>query len=46
MSTSYKEVLKVFHSLLKSKFEINPELEYQWFLNALADFELEISRLE
>jgi len=44
--TPYEEILKVFHSLLKSKFEINPELEYQWFLNALADFELEISRLD
>lgn len=44
--TPYEEILKVFHSLLKSKFEINPELEYQWFLNALADFELEISKLD
>ena len=45
MSTSYSEILNVFHSLLKSKFEINEALEYQWFLNALADFELEISSL-
>lgn len=45
MSTSYNEILNVFHSLLKSKFEINEALEYQWFLNALADFELEISSL-
>ena len=46
MSTSYRDVLKVFHSLLKSKFEINEDLEYQWFLNALADYELEISSLD
>ena len=46
MSTSYLDVLKVFHSLLKSKFEINEDLEYQWFLNALADYELEISSLD
>ncbi len=46
MSTSYLDVLNVFHSLLKSKFEINEGLEYQWFLNALADYELEIGFLE
>lgn len=45
MSTSYLDVLKVFHSLLKSKIEIDEQLEYQWFLNALADYELEISNL-
>ncbi len=45
MSTSYKEILNVFHSLLKSKFEINELLEYQWFLNALSEYELEISGL-
>ncbi len=46
MSTSYLDVLKVFHSLLKSKIEIDEQLEYQWFLNALADYELEISSLD
>ena len=46
MSTSYIDVLKVFHSLLKSKIEIDEQLEYQWFLNALADYELEISSLD
>lgn len=45
MGTSYKEALKVFHSLAKSKIEIDEELEHQWFLNALADYELEISSL-
>lgn len=45
MSTPYTEVLNVFHSLLKSKIEIDEQLEYQWFLNALADYELEISNL-
>ena len=45
MSTSYLDVLNVFHSLLKSKFEIDVGLEYQWFLNALADYELELSQL-
>ena len=46
MNTSYLDVLNVFHSLLKSKFEIDEDLEYQWFLNALADYELEIGFLE
>lgn len=45
MGTSYQEVVNVFHSLLKSKFEINTDLEYQWFLNALSDYELEIDSL-
>lgn len=45
MNTSYLDVLNVFHSLLKSKFEIDKDLEYQWFLNALADYELELSEL-
>lgn len=45
MNTSYLDVLNVFHSLLKSKFEIDMDLEYQWFLNALADYELELSEL-
>ena len=45
MNTSYLDVLNVFHSLLKSKFEIDEGLEYQWFLNALADYELELSEL-
>ena len=45
MSTPYIEILNVFHSLVKSKIEIDEGLEYQWFLNALADYELEISSL-
>ena len=45
MNTSYLDVLNVFHSLLKSKFEIDEDLEHQWFLNALADYELELSQL-
>lgn len=45
MNTSYKDVLSVFHSLFKSKFEINGDLEYQWFLAALAYYELDISSL-
>ena len=45
MNTSYLDVLNVFHSLLKSKFEIDMDLEYQWFLSALADYELELSQL-
>lgn len=46
MNTSYKEILNVFHSLLKSKFLIDETLELQWFLNALSDYELEISNLD
>ena len=45
MSTPYIEILNVFHSLVKSKIEIDEGLEYQWFLNAIADYELEISSL-
>ena len=45
MSTPYIEVLNVFHSLVKSKIEIDEGLEYQWFLNAIADYELEIASL-
>ena len=45
MNTSYLDFLNVFNSLLKSKFEIDEDLEYQWFLNALADYELELSEL-
>ena len=45
MATSYQEVVNVFHSLFKSKFEIDEDLEYQWFNNALSDYELEINSL-
>lgn len=46
MNTSYQEVLSVFHSLFKSRFEINEDLQYQWFLNALSGYELEIGALD
>lgn len=46
MNTSYQDVLSVFHSLFKSRFEINEDLQYQWFLNALSGYELEIGALD
>lgn len=46
MGTPYQDIVDVFHSLFKSKFEINTDLEYQWFLNAISDYELEIDTLD
>lgn len=43
--TTYEDVLNVFHSMPMSKYVFLTELEYQWFLNALSDYELEISNL-
>lgn len=45
MSTPYVKIQDVFHSKLKSKVEIIPELELQYFYNALGVFELDLYSL-
>jgi hypothetical protein len=45
MSTPYEKILNVFHSKFQSKKEIPDGLEEQFFLNALAEFELELYSL-
>lgn len=45
MSTPYEKILKSFHSQFKSKYAILPELEEQYFINALGDYELELASL-
>lgn len=42
MSTPYEKVVNVFHSKFQSKTEIIPELEMQFFINALGNFELDL----
>lgn len=42
MSTPLSKIQSVFHSKFKSKNEIIPELEIQYFLNALSTFELDL----
>lgn len=43
--TSYKDVVSAFESIIKSKYVIDDGLIYQWFLNALGEFELNIDTL-
>lgn len=45
MPTPYGKIQDVFHSKLKSKVEIIPELELQYFYNALGSFELDLYSL-
>lgn len=42
MATPYESVQFVFHSSFQSKTEIIPELEKQFFINALGDFSLDL----
>lgn len=42
MTTPYNKITDVFHSKFQSKVEILPELEEQFFLNALGEFELDL----
>lgn len=44
--TKYEDILKSFHSKFQSKTEIFPELEKQFFLTALGDFEIDLYPLE
>lgn len=43
--TSYTEVVSAFESIIKSKYQIADGLIYQWFLNALGEYELNIEPL-
>jgi hypothetical protein len=45
MSTPYKAIQDSFHSRFKSKSEIIPELEIQYLISALGEFELELFTL-
>lgn len=44
-NTTYMDVLESFQSLPMSKYVLPEGLEYQWFLDALGEYELEISEL-
>jgi len=41
-ATTYEEVVKKFHSMPLTKFEIQKGLEREWFSTAVADYELNI----
>ena len=41
-ATTYEEVVKKFHSMPLTKFEIQEGLEREWFSTAVADYELTI----
>ena len=41
-ATTYEEVVKKFHSMPLTKFEIQEGLEREWFSTAVADYELNI----
>ena len=42
MSTPFEKIQNVFHSKFQSKIELMPELEQQFFINAISDFEVEL----
>lgn len=42
-ATTYEDVVKKFHSMPLTKFEIPEGLEREWFSTAVADYELNIS---
>lgn len=44
-ATTYKDVLMSFKGLPSSKYQLPDELLYQWFLDALATYELELYSL-
>lgn len=44
-TTTYKDVLMSFKGLPSSKYKLPDELLYQWFLDALATYELELYSL-
>jgi hypothetical protein len=43
--TSYTEVVSSFESIIKCKYKLDDGLVYQWFLNALGEYELNIESL-
>lgn len=46
MATPYERVQNVFYSSFQSKTEIIPELEHQFFINAIGDFSLDLYELD
>lgn len=44
-ATDYIDVITMFHSMPKTKREILPVVEEQYFLSALADYELSVGAL-
>ncbi len=46
MTTPYGKIQRVFHSSFQDKKEIIPELEEQFFINAIGDFSLDLYDLE
>lgn len=45
MTTPYSKIQNVFHSSFQSQTEILPELEKQFFINAIGDFSLDLYSL-
>lgn len=43
--TQYENIVSSFESIIKNKYPINDGLIYQWFENALAEYELNIEPL-
>lgn len=43
--TKYTDVVSAFESIIKNKYPLADELVYQWFVNALAEYELNIGEL-
>lgn len=43
--TKYSDVVSAFESIIKNKYPLADGLVYQWFLNALAEYELNIGEL-
>lgn len=43
--TQYENIVSAFESIIKNKYPIDDGLVYQWFENALAEYELNIDPL-
>lgn len=43
--TSYIDVTSAFESIIKCKYVLSDDLVYQWFLNALGEYELNIENI-
>ena len=44
-NTTLDDVLNSFHSLPMSKYVLNKDLQKQWFIDSLSEFELEVDEL-
>lgn len=44
-NTTLEDVLHSFHSLPMSKYVLNRDLQKQWFIDSLGEFELEVEEL-